>query len=160
MTPDGTSTYFLARHIGLRRAMELTLTNRVLSAQEALDWGLVNMVVPDEDVDATATSLAERLAAGASRSIVWRSASSTKVMSHRSKRRVSAKHKRLSSRWQPLMARRGSTHSRLVANRNTEANDSLGEAGNSCCEFVDGRRDDVAHRADLVDTASNDLRGR
>ena len=69
MTPDGTSTYFLARHIGLRRAMELTLTNRVLSAQEALDWGLVNMVVPDEDVDATATSLAERLAAGASRSI-------------------------------------------------------------------------------------------
>jgi 2-(1,2-epoxy-1,2-dihydrophenyl)acetyl-CoA isomerase len=50
MTPDGTSTYFLARHIGLRRAMELTLTNRVLSAQEALDWGLVNMVVPDDEV--------------------------------------------------------------------------------------------------------------
>ena len=69
MTPDGTSTYFLARHVGLRRAMELTLTNRVLSAQEALDWGLVNMVVPDEDVDSTATSLAESLAAGASRSI-------------------------------------------------------------------------------------------
>ena len=33
---DGTSTYFLARHIGLRRAMELTLTNRV-ECSEALD---------------------------------------------------------------------------------------------------------------------------
>ena len=53
------------------------------------------------------------------------------------------------------MVVRGSTHLHPVANRNTEANDSLGEAGNSCCEFVDGRRDDVAHRANLVDTASN-----
>ena len=35
LTPDGTSSYFLARHIGLRRMMDLTLTNRVLSATEA-----------------------------------------------------------------------------------------------------------------------------
>jgi 2-(1,2-epoxy-1,2-dihydrophenyl)acetyl-CoA isomerase len=69
MTPDGTSTYFLARHIGLRRAMELTLTNRVLSAQEALEWGLVNMVVPDDDVDATASSIAGGFAAGPARSL-------------------------------------------------------------------------------------------
>lgn len=69
MTPDGTSSYFLARHIGLRRAMELTLTNRVLTAAEALDWGLVNQVVPDDDVDAAAADLAASLAAGAARSL-------------------------------------------------------------------------------------------
>jgi 2-(1,2-epoxy-1,2-dihydrophenyl)acetyl-CoA isomerase len=69
MTPDGTSSYFLARHIGLRRAMELTLTNRVLSAQEALDWGLVNTVVPDDEVDEAAAELAGSLAAGPARSL-------------------------------------------------------------------------------------------
>jgi 2-(1,2-epoxy-1,2-dihydrophenyl)acetyl-CoA isomerase len=35
LTPDGSSTYFLPRIVGLRRAMDLTLTNRVLSAREA-----------------------------------------------------------------------------------------------------------------------------
>lgn len=69
MTPDGTSSYFLARHVGLRRAMELTLTNRVLTANEALDWGLVNQVVPDDEVDAAAAGLAASLAGGAARSL-------------------------------------------------------------------------------------------
>jgi len=40
-TPDGSSSYFLPRLIGLRRAMELYFTNRVLTAREALEWGLV-----------------------------------------------------------------------------------------------------------------------
>ena len=39
LTPDGSSTYFLPRIIGTRRYTELVLTNRVLSAKEALDWG-------------------------------------------------------------------------------------------------------------------------
>jgi len=65
MTPDGTSSYFLARHIGLRRMLDLTLTNRVLSASEAEDWGLVNRVVPDDEVDDAALELAGQLAAGA-----------------------------------------------------------------------------------------------
>ena len=69
MTPDGTSSYFLARHIGLRRAMELTLTNRVLTAREALEWGLVNEVVPDDEVDAAVADLAARFAAGPARSL-------------------------------------------------------------------------------------------
>ncbi len=64
VTPDGTSTYFVARHIGLRRMMELTLTNRVLSAQEALEWGFVNQVVPDDEVDAASAELAQKLADG------------------------------------------------------------------------------------------------
>ena len=40
------------------------LTNRVLSSQEALDWGVVNQVVPDADLQAEATALARKLAAG------------------------------------------------------------------------------------------------
>lgn len=64
VTPDGTSSYFLARHIGLRRMLDLTLTNRVLSAQEAEDWGLVNRVVPDSRVDEASAELACQLAQG------------------------------------------------------------------------------------------------
>ncbi len=64
VTPDGTSSYFVARHIGLRRMLDLTLTNRVLDAAEAESWGLVNRVVPDDDVDSAAAELAEQLASG------------------------------------------------------------------------------------------------
>jgi 2-(1,2-epoxy-1,2-dihydrophenyl)acetyl-CoA isomerase len=64
LTPDGTSTFFLARVIGLRRATELVLTNRVLSAAEALDWGLINAVHADDAVLANARELAAKLAKG------------------------------------------------------------------------------------------------
>jgi len=64
VTPDGTSTYFLARHVGLRRALDLTLTNRLLSAEEAEAWGLVNRVVPKGEADETALAMATELAAG------------------------------------------------------------------------------------------------
>lgn len=66
VTPDGTSSYFLARHIGLRRMLDLTLTNRVLSAREAEEWGLVNRVVPDDQVDQVTAELARQLAGGPS----------------------------------------------------------------------------------------------
>lgn len=64
LSPDGSSTYFLPRRIGLGRTMELMLTNRVLSADEALDWGLVNRVVDDEDVLETGRKLAASIASG------------------------------------------------------------------------------------------------
>lgn len=64
LTPDGTSSFFLSRVVGLRRATELVLTNRVLTAAEAESWGLVNKVVDDADVLATATALATGLADG------------------------------------------------------------------------------------------------
>lgn len=66
VTPDGTSTYFVARHIGLRRMLDLTLTNRVLSAEEAEAWGLVNRVVADDEVNSAAAELAQQLADGPS----------------------------------------------------------------------------------------------
>jgi 2-(1,2-epoxy-1,2-dihydrophenyl)acetyl-CoA isomerase len=65
MTPDGTSSYFIGRHIGLRRMLDLTLTNRVLDAETAESWGLVNRVVADDAVDAATAALAAELAAGA-----------------------------------------------------------------------------------------------
>ena len=64
LTPDGSSSWFLPRLVGLRRAIELTLTNRVLSAHEALEWGLITQVVPDDDVTATAADVAAHLARG------------------------------------------------------------------------------------------------
>lgn len=64
LSPDGTSTFFLSRVVGLRRATELVLTNRMLSATEALEWGLVNRVVPDDSVVEEAMALARRLADG------------------------------------------------------------------------------------------------
>jgi len=64
LTPDGTSTFFLSRVVGLRRATELVLTNRVLSAAEALDWGLINAVHPDDAVLDEARALAAKLAKG------------------------------------------------------------------------------------------------
>jgi 2-(1,2-epoxy-1,2-dihydrophenyl)acetyl-CoA isomerase len=63
-TPDGSSTYFLPRLIGRRRAMELYLTNRVLSAHEAHDWGLVNQVVKAAELLPEVRTLAARLADG------------------------------------------------------------------------------------------------
>ncbi len=62
--PDGGSTYFVPRLIGSRRALELMLSNRRLSSREALDWGLVNQVVPDADLAATVRAQAARLASG------------------------------------------------------------------------------------------------
>lgn len=64
LTPDGSSTYFLPRRVGLGRALELTLTNRVLSAQEALDWGLISRVLPAGDLMQETTALATQLATG------------------------------------------------------------------------------------------------
>src|SRR5436190_1790845 len=56
----------LPRLIGLRRAMELYFTNRVLSAREALEWGLVTRVVPDAELASAVQALARELAHGPS----------------------------------------------------------------------------------------------
>jgi 2-(1,2-epoxy-1,2-dihydrophenyl)acetyl-CoA isomerase len=63
-SPDGSSSYFLPRLIGLRRALELHYTNRVLTAREALDWGLVNRVHPDAEFPGALAGLSRELAAG------------------------------------------------------------------------------------------------
>jgi 2-(1,2-epoxy-1,2-dihydrophenyl)acetyl-CoA isomerase len=64
MAPDGGSTYFLPRLVGLKRALELALTNRVLSAREACEWGIVTEVVAGDSLAAHAEELARSLAQG------------------------------------------------------------------------------------------------
>ena len=64
LSPDGSSSYFLPRRVGDRRARELMLTNRVLSAAEALDWGVVNQVVPESNFNETVKNLAKKIAEG------------------------------------------------------------------------------------------------
>ncbi|HEY2519963.1 MAG TPA: enoyl-CoA hydratase-related protein [Streptosporangiaceae bacterium] len=61
---DGGNTWFLPRLVGLRRAQQLMLLNRVLTAPEALDWGLVTELVPAAEVEGRARQLAQQLAAG------------------------------------------------------------------------------------------------
>ena len=64
LVPDAGLSFFLPRLVGLRRAAELTLLNRVLSAQQALEWGIVTEVVPDAEVFARASEVAAAIAAG------------------------------------------------------------------------------------------------
>lgn len=64
LSPDGTSTYFLPRLVGLRRAQELMMTDPVLTADEALAWGLVTKVVESDALLDHVASLARSLARG------------------------------------------------------------------------------------------------
>jgi 2-(1,2-epoxy-1,2-dihydrophenyl)acetyl-CoA isomerase len=66
-SPDGSSSYFLPRLIGLRRAMELYFTNRVLTAREAVEWGMITRAVPDAELRSVVDTLARELAQGPSR---------------------------------------------------------------------------------------------
>lgn len=64
LTPDGSSTFFLPRLVGLRRALDLVLTNRVLDAQQAQKWGVVSEVVDDSALEEHVGLLTRTLAAG------------------------------------------------------------------------------------------------
>jgi 2-(1,2-epoxy-1,2-dihydrophenyl)acetyl-CoA isomerase len=64
---DGLTTYYLPRQIGTRKAMELALLADRLSATEAQRIGLINFVVPAEQLDAETQKLVQRLAAGPTR---------------------------------------------------------------------------------------------
>lgn len=61
---DGGSSWFLPRMIGLHKAKELAFFAEIVSAAEASEFGLVNRVVEDDELDAFVTDWADRLAAG------------------------------------------------------------------------------------------------
>ncbi|MDY6996219.1 MAG: enoyl-CoA hydratase-related protein [Actinomycetota bacterium] len=65
LSPDGSSSYYLPRLIGMAKTKQLMLTNRTLSAQDALQWGLVTEVVDDEGLSSRADELATQMAATA-----------------------------------------------------------------------------------------------
>jgi 2-(1,2-epoxy-1,2-dihydrophenyl)acetyl-CoA isomerase len=66
LMPDGGSTYFLPRLVGYAKAFELMALGDLIGAQEALALGLVNRVVPFDELDATVDKMAARLAAAPS----------------------------------------------------------------------------------------------
>ena len=64
VSPDGSSSYFLPRRVGTKRALDLALTNRLLSSNEAESWGLVDYVHPAATLMDAARKLAGQLAQG------------------------------------------------------------------------------------------------
>jgi 2-(1,2-epoxy-1,2-dihydrophenyl)acetyl-CoA isomerase len=76
LVPDAGSSHLLVRTIGRPRAMELMMLGDRLPAKTALEWGLVNRVVPDAELEAASMELAGRLAGGAAslnliRQLAW-----------------------------------------------------------------------------------------
>ena len=66
--PDGGSTLFVPAAIGKARSFQMALLGERVSAERALDWGLVNFVHPDERLLEEANALVEKLAGGPTRS--------------------------------------------------------------------------------------------
>jgi 2-(1,2-epoxy-1,2-dihydrophenyl)acetyl-CoA isomerase len=64
LVPDGGVTAVLPAKAGYARAAELAMLGERLPAAKALDWGLVNRVVPDAELEAEAGALLERMANG------------------------------------------------------------------------------------------------
>jgi 2-(1,2-epoxy-1,2-dihydrophenyl)acetyl-CoA isomerase len=69
LVPDMGGTFFVTRLLGPARAFEWMTSGRRLSAQEALDWGLVSEVVPDDALAERAAEWAAQLAAMPTRGI-------------------------------------------------------------------------------------------
>ncbi|MBW2366347.1 MAG: enoyl-CoA hydratase [Deltaproteobacteria bacterium] len=69
LTPDYASCYFLPRAVGLKRAKELIFTGRMMDANQALELGIVNQVVPPEKLDEAVNTLAQELANGPANAI-------------------------------------------------------------------------------------------
>jgi len=65
LTPDGGQSYFLPRIVGLKKALELTLLSERISAAKAVTMGLVNRVVPAEELDVAVDGIARQLAGSA-----------------------------------------------------------------------------------------------
>jgi len=62
MIPEVGCPWLLPRIVGVSRAAELMYTGRIVNAQEALEFGLISRVVPDDKLMTTARSLAEEIA--------------------------------------------------------------------------------------------------
>lgn len=62
--PDWGGTYFMPRMLGTPRAFEFILTGDMIPAQQALEWGMVNRVVPQAELTDAAQEWARQFAAG------------------------------------------------------------------------------------------------
>lgn len=68
LVPDGGSSLLVPSRAGKARAMEMAMLGERVPAAQALEWGLINRVVPDERLEESADELLGRLAAGPTRS--------------------------------------------------------------------------------------------
>jgi 2-(1,2-epoxy-1,2-dihydrophenyl)acetyl-CoA isomerase len=68
LMPDGGSTLFVPAAVGKARAFQMALLGERVPANQALEWGLVNYLYPDDRLGAEADELVERLAGGPTRS--------------------------------------------------------------------------------------------
>jgi 2-(1,2-epoxy-1,2-dihydrophenyl)acetyl-CoA isomerase len=68
LVPDGGSTALLPARVGFARAAEMAMLGERVPAPQALDWGLINRVVPDDRLEAEAGELLIKLANGPTRS--------------------------------------------------------------------------------------------
>ena len=78
LVPDGGLTWLLPRIVGKARALEMMLLGEDVSAQTALQWGMINRVAPDAEMMASAREIAVKLATGPKslglmRALVWES---------------------------------------------------------------------------------------
>lgn len=69
LTTDGGMSWTLPRLVGMAKAQELILLGKPFSSEQALEWGILNRLVPPDELLATATALAEELARGATTAI-------------------------------------------------------------------------------------------
>lgn len=67
VSPDGGASHFLPLHVGTKKAMELLLLSERIDAQQALQLGLINWVVAEEDLYVQSEQLLQRLANGPTR---------------------------------------------------------------------------------------------
>jgi 2-(1,2-epoxy-1,2-dihydrophenyl)acetyl-CoA isomerase len=66
LSPDCGSTWVFTHRLGPARALDLALTNRVLTGREAAEWGLVSRAVPSDELATVAEQVVEGLRTGAS----------------------------------------------------------------------------------------------
>lgn len=64
LSPDGSGSWYLPRLVGLKRALDLALTNRLLTGREAVEWGIATSVHADDELESAAEALVAELAAG------------------------------------------------------------------------------------------------
>ena len=64
LVPDGGATATVAARIGASRAAEMAMLGERVPAPQALEWGLINRVVPDAELESASAELLARLAGG------------------------------------------------------------------------------------------------
>ena len=64
LSPDGSSTYFLPRHVGMKKTVEIFMTMSTIKAKEAQELSLINWIVPAAELAERTELIAAQLATG------------------------------------------------------------------------------------------------